>query len=134
MNFLKNKTVLRELLKQGDMMNTVNGGVRETRLSFEKSGKDMVIELSNPSINPEAFNFTIHGNELLINVMQYKEQESNEHPSMYPLFFKVIRIPYFVDINRIEAYYEKGVFKVFMPYNNNLPENPFTIHIQNLDN
>lgn len=134
MNFLKNKKVLRELLKQGDLMNTVNGGVRETHFSFEKSGKDMVVELSNPSINPEAFNFTIHGNELLINVMQYQKQHSNEQPLMYPLFFKVIRIPYFVDINRIKAYYEKGVFKVFLPYNNNLPENPFRIHIQNLDN
>lgn len=134
MNFLKNRKVLRELLKQGDLMNSVNGGVRETHFKFEKSGKDLVVELSNPSISPEAFNFTVHGNELLINVMQSQEQENDQQPIMYPLFFRVIKIPYFVDINRIEAYYEKGVFKVFMPYNNNLPENPFRIHIQNLDN
>ena len=134
MNFLKDKKVLRDLLKQGDLMNTVNGGVRETHFKIEKSGKDLVVELSNPSISPEAFNFTINGNELLINVMQHQSEERDKDPLIYPLFLRVIKIPYFVDINRIEAYYEKGIFKVFMPYNNNLPENPFNLHIQNLDN
>ena len=134
MNFLNNKKVLRDLLHQGDLMNTVNGGVRETHFKIEKSGKDLVVELSNPSVKPDAFNFTVHGNELMINVMQSNEADQHGQSVMYPLFFKVVKIPYFVDINRIEAYYEKGVFKVFMPYNNNLPENPFRIHIRNLDN
>jgi len=134
MNFLENKKILRDLLRQGDLMNTVNGGVRETHFKIEKSGKDLVVELANPSIKPESFNFTIHGNELMINVMQTGEDGEQEQSVMYPLFFKVVKIPYFVDINRIEAYYEKGVFKVLMPYNNNLPQNPFRIHIQNLDN
>ena len=134
MNFLKKKNLLRELLLQGDLMNTVNGGVRETYFKIEKSGKDLVVELSNPSVNPEAFNFTINGNELLINVMQYEGLEDREQPVMYPLFMKVIKIPYFVDINKINASYEDGIFKVLMPYNNNLPENPFRLHIRNLDN
>jgi HSP20 family protein len=134
MNFLKNKKVLRELLKQGDLMNTVNGGVRKTHFKIEKSGRDLLVELSNPSISPEAFNFTVNGNELLINVMQYDVQEGHEQPYIFPLFLKVIKIPYFVEINKIEAYYENGVFKILMPYNNNLPEKPFKINIQKRDN
>jgi len=134
MNFLKNKKVLKELLKQGDLMNTVNGGVRETHFKIEKAGRDLLIELSNPSVSPEAFNFTINGNELLINVMQSDMHNESEYPYMYPLFLKIIKIPYFVEINRIEASYENGVFKILMPYNNNLPEKPFKINIQNLDN
>ena len=115
-------------------MNTVNGGVRETHFKIDQAGKDLVVELSNPSINPESFNFTIQGNELLINVMHFDNQSGDQNFIMYPLFFKIIRIPYFVDINRIEAYYEKGMFKVLMPFNNNLPRNPFKIDIKNLDN
>ena len=134
MNFLKKKYLLRELLQQGDLMNTVNGGVRETYFKIEKSGKDLVVELSNSSVSPEAFSFTISGNELLINVMQYEGLEDREQPIMYPLFMKVIKIPYFVDINKINATFEEGIFKVLMPYNNNLPENPFRLHIRNLDN
>lgn len=134
MNILDNKTFLRDLLGQSDLMNTVNGGVRKTEFSVKKVGNDILIEVSNPSIAPESFNFTINKNELLINVMRFNKSFSNGQPIMYPLFFKVIQIPYYVDINRIEATFENGVFKVLLPYNNNLPDNPFRVHIKNIDN
>ncbi len=134
MNFLKNQRLLDELLNQGDLMNTVNGGVRETHFKIDQVGKDLLVELSNPSIHPESFNFTIQGNELLINVMHFGNKQKGLDYIMYPLFFKIIRIPYFVDINKIEASYERGIFKVLMPFNNNLPQNPFKIDIKNLDN
>jgi HSP20 family protein len=134
MNFLKNQRLLKELLNQGDLMNTVNGGVRETHFKIDQVGKDLLVELSNPSIHPESFNFTIQGNELLINVMHFGNKQIGLDYIMYPLFFKIIRIPYFVDINKIEASYERGIFKVLMPFNNNLPQNPFKIDIKNLDN
>ena len=60
MDFLKHKTLLKELLKQADIMNTVNGGVRKTEYSAKMLGDDIIIEVSNPSIPPEAFNFTIN--------------------------------------------------------------------------
>jgi HSP20 family protein len=134
MNILDNKTFLRNLLKQVDLMNTVNGGVRQTDFSIKKVGNDILIEVSNPSISPEAFNFTINKNELTINVMRFDNSFSNGQPMMYPLFFKVIQIPYYVDINKIEATFKNGVFKVLLPYNNNLPDNPFRVHIKNIDN
>ncbi|MCK5280247.1 MAG: hypothetical protein KAK04_16950 [Cyclobacteriaceae bacterium] len=134
MNILDNKTFLRDLLGQSDLMSTVNGGVRKTEFSVKKVGNDILIEVSNPSIAPESFNFTINKNELLINVMRFNKSFSNGQPIMYPLFFKVIQIPYYVDINRIEATFENGVFKVLLPYNNNLPDNPFRVHIKNIDN
>lgn len=134
MNFLEDKKLLRELLKQGDLMNTVNGGVRETKFKIESDGKDLIVQLSNPSISPEAFNFTIQGNELYINVMHIEKHLNSQNNTMYPLFFKVIRIPYFVEINKIEASYEQGKFKVLMPYNNSLPDKPYRINIRNLDN
>ncbi len=134
MNILDNKTFLRDLLGQSDLMNTVNGGVRKTEFSVKKVGNDILIQVSNPSIAPESFNFTINKNELLINVMRFNKSFSNGQPIMYPLFFKVIQIPYYVDINRIEATFENGVFKVLLPYNNNLPDNPFRVHIKNIDN
>jgi HSP20 family protein len=134
MNFLKNKKLLHELLRQGDLMNTVNGGVRETSFKIKQVGKDLMVELSNPSVQPEAFNFTIHRNDLLINVMKFNEADRDEQPMIFPLFFKAVKIPYFVDISRIEASYENGVFKVLMPYNEDLPQKPYRINIQNLDN
>lgn len=133
MDFLKDKKFLRELLKQADIMNTVNGGVRQTSYGVKKDGKDIVITVSNPSISPEAFNFTINKNELLINVMHFENSFLNGQPVMYPLFFKAIIIPYYVDINRIQATYANGVFELLLPYNDNLPEAPFNVQVKNRD-
>lgn len=134
MNFLDNRTFLRDLLKQSNLMNTVNGGVRKTEFGINKVGNDILIEVSNPSISPEAFNFTIDKNELLINVMKFEKVFSSGQPVMFPLFFKVFQIPYYVDINKIEASFERGIFKVLLPYNNNLPNNPFSVQVKNIDN
>jgi HSP20 family protein len=133
MNFLENRQILKELLQQGDVMNTVNGGVRETHFRMEKSGKDLIVELANPSIRPESFNISVHGNDLMINVLHAAGGRNTEEGRVYPIFARIIKIPYFVDINGIKAYYEDGLFKVLLPYNPALPENPFRIRIENLD-
>lgn len=134
MEFLSNKALLRELLKQADVMNTVNGGVRQTEYSVMKVGSDILITVANASISPEAFNFTINKNELLINVMHFEHSHNNHQPVMYPLFFKAVAIPYYVDISRIQATYEDGVFKILLPYNDNLPKAPFSVQVKNRDN
>ena len=134
MDFLKHKTLLKELLKQADIMNTVNGGVRQTEYSAKMIGDDILIKVSNPSIPTEAFNFTINKNELFINVMHFEKSNSDGQPVMYPLFFKIIVIPYYVDINKIEATFEDGIFKILLPFNNNLPKSPFSVRVKNRDN
>lgn len=134
MEFLNNREFLRELLKQADIMNTVHGGVRQTEYSVMKIGRDILITVSNASISPEAFNFTINKNELLINVMHFENSFASEQPVMFPLFYKAVAIPYYVDINRIQATYEDGVFKILLPYNDNLPKTPFNVQVKNRDN
>lgn len=135
MNFLNNRSILRELLRQGDLMNTIYGGVSETSFKVEKVGEDLVVKVSNPSVSPNAFNFIVKGDELLINIMA-KEKSSVEgkEPMMYPMFFKAIKIPYYIDLSGIEATYQDGEFKVFLPYNNKIPNRPFKINVRNRDN
>lgn len=134
MNFLNNRTFLRDLLKQADIINTVNGGVRQTDYGVQKLGNDILIKVSNPSVKPESFNFTINKDELLINVMYSEKSKADHQVLIYPLFFKAVKIPYYVDISRIEATYEEGVFKILLPYNNNLPNKPFIVKVKNRDN
>ena len=134
MNFLNNRTFLRDLLKQADVMNTVSGGVRKTEYGVQKVGNDILIKVSNPSVSPEAFNFTVNKDELLINVLHVEKSFISNQQLMYPLFYKVVVIPYYVDINRIEATYEEGIFKILLPFNNNLPKAPFSVKVKNRDN
>jgi len=133
MNFLNNRTLLRELLQQGDVMNTVNGGIRETTFQTKSLANGIIVEVSNPSLSPESFNFTINKDELLVNVMHMTKAPNSEHAFMFPAFFKAIKIPYNVDFKRIEAIYEHGVFRVFMPFNTTLPGDPFRVQVRNLD-
>jgi len=123
MNFLNNRTLLRELLQQGDVMNTVNGGIRETTFQTKSLANGIIVEVSNPSLSPESF----------VNVMHMTKAPNSEHAFMFPAFFKAIKIPYNVDFKRIEAIYEHGVFRVFMPFNTTLPGDPFRVQVRNLD-
>lgn len=134
MNLLDNRIFLRDILNEGDLVNTVNGGVRQTEFRIKKIGNDILIEVSNPSISPGSFNFTINKNELHINVRRTEGAYSNGEPVMFPLFFKAFPIPYYVDIKNIEAVFENGIFNVLLPYNNNLPKNPFKVQVRNIDN
>lgn len=133
MNFLNHKTILKDLLRQGDVMNTVNGGFRQTDFKIKNFENSMIIEVSNPSVSPEDFSFTINKNELLINVVHFERFENEDQARIYPVFFKTVDIPFYVDITKVEAIYESGIFKIILPYNNNLPKTPFSVRVKNRD-
>lgn len=134
MNFLKNRSLLREILKQGDLMHTINGGVRETYFEIQHDGDDILIKVSNPSISPEAFNFTIHNNNLIIHVVYTSQPEADQKPLLHPLFSRVVQIPYFVDASKIEATFENDVFRIHLPYNRQINKEPQTLNVKFLDN
>jgi len=132
MNLLKDKSKLRNLIKHGDLMNTVHGGVRATHFSMEQDGDDLVVKVSNPSIDPKSFNFTIYNNQIIINALHIDQSEA-DNPIAFPVFTKVIDIPFYVDITRIEGVYEEGAFKIYLPYNRDLQRQPYPIKLRYLD-
>lgn len=132
MNYLQNKEILRDLLKQGDVMNTVNGGVRQTDLRVINSGDDVEIFVSNPSVRPECFDFTVFNNKLVINVLLKNEDVESGQSYSYPIFTKVIDIPFFTDLSRLDAAYENGRFRIHLPSNPSIPRRPVSLRIRNL--
>ncbi|NJN27029.1 MAG: hypothetical protein HC819_14160 [Cyclobacteriaceae bacterium] len=121
---------MRQLLLQGDVMNTLSGGISETAFYTKNMGDDVVIEVSNKSVSPEAFNFTLQKDELHIHILH---QTGGESPMVFPLFFKSVKIPYSVDINNIEASYTDDVFRILLPYNHDLPTDPMRLQVKNRD-
>jgi len=117
MNFIENRTLLRELLKQGDAMNTVNGGVRDTSYKLKNHASGIIIEVSNASLASESFNFTVDKDQLLIQVMYMNRVPNSDQILMFPTFFRIVKIPYNVEVERIEAIFENGMFRIFMPFN-----------------
>ena len=133
MDLMQNKKAFREFVKQVEVANTVNGGIAQTAFNIHNVGNDILVEVSNASVSPDAFTFTINGDQLIINVMHHEKGAEGKVLQSYPLFLRIVKIPYFVDINKIEASYEQGIFKILLPYNKNLPNQPFRINIKNLD-
>jgi HSP20 family protein len=132
MNFLKDRALLRELLMQGDLMNSVNGGVRQTDFQVETDGDDILINVSNPSVPPESFSFTVFNDKLLINVLCTKVDEQSGKTYAFPMFTKVVDIPFYIDIPRIDGTYGDGVFRIHLPSNPNIPRKPMNLRIRNL--
>ena len=134
MNLLKDKKLLRTLIKQGDLMNTVYGGVRQTDFRIEQVGDDLMIRVSNPSIKPEAFHFTIQNNRLYINGLHKSGQNGEDGESLvFPVFSQMVTIPFFVDITKIEGIYEHGEFRIYLPYNKDLPKGPTPVNVRFTD-
>ena len=132
MNLLKDRALLRELLMQGDLMNSVHGGVRQTDFEVEVVGDDIMINVSNPSVSPESFSFTIFNDKLVINVLLKTKDHKKGKVYAFPMFAKVVDIPYYVDMSAIEATYEDHIFRIRLPSNPNIPRRPVNLKIRNL--
>jgi hypothetical protein len=68
MNLLKNRKILRNLLKHGDVMNTLNGGHVKTEVSVKQHQKEFIINIKAPGISMDAFDLMVDFHRLNINV------------------------------------------------------------------
>lgn len=117
MNLLKNKKLLQSLLKQGDLLNTINGGVSMTRVLKEQHDDNFTIVLSAPSIPAEAYNVILNNNQLMI-FSVLPDSTIGEDNQMFnvPLFYKSFDLPSYIDTENIEALHDGDELKVVLPF------------------
>lgn len=121
MNLLENKDLLHRLLQQGDMLNTLNGGVVHTSLQQRSLADRIEIIAKAPGLHPEQFQLVLSGNKLIIYslIIPYSQQEEEESEGAVfgvPMFYREIALPPVVDYSRISAEYEQGQLKINAPY------------------
>ncbi len=115
MNLLKNKPFLRNLLLQGDTLNTVNGGTSMSAVNTYNTDDAYIITLSAPSVSPDSFNVYLEYNSLIIYSMLSNDMVQNEH-IVVPMFSKRFTLPVNADLEKIEALHEGGKLKVVVPF------------------
>ena len=115
MNLLKNKPLLRNLLLQGDTLNTMNGGTSMSAVSTYKTDDAYVITLSAPSVSPDSFNVYLEYNSLVIYSVLGSDMTQDESV-VIPMFSKRFTLPVNADLERIEALHEEGQLKVVVPF------------------
>jgi len=133
MNLLNDKTTLRSILRHWDLANTVNGGTSYTHFNIDNSKNSSIVRVKNHSVAPEAFKFVVKDNQLIIDILHFEKQPNNSELYWYPIFYKNIVLPYFVDISRIEAFYQNGEFKILLPYHKNYLNKPYELKIKNIN-
>lgn len=119
-NLLENRVLLRDMLKQIDLFNTINGGTASTNVDVTGNADSIVIRVSAPTFPVDSFNVLLDYTKLTVSI--FAKEELNEvdqdwdMPALAPVFMKTFDLPAFVDLDRIEAIHENSELKVILPF------------------
>ena len=119
MNLLANKEMLRNLLYSGDLLHTINGGIAMTYVDVRQTPQEVLIKVSAPSVEAEAFNVVVEQNKLLVYALLHRhvhdENEALAGTFAMPMFSQTFDIPANADIDNIEALHEDNQLQILMP-------------------
>lgn len=102
-------------LVQGlDLGNTILGGMTEAYFKHTESDSEYKIEVKTPGLSAENYSIDIKNNVLFIySLMSYGESSYEKTPYLMRHF----TLPYYIDLEGVEADFEDGTLKVTLPYN-----------------
>lgn len=133
MNILKDKKALRNFIQQGDVLNTLSGGVSHTNVDIKQEDKQIVIHVSAPGMPADSFNIFLNYNQLVIYSAlknNNQDQDTEAMAKAIPLFSRTFEIPVFVNVHNIEAVYEDGRLKVILPFKEDIENYKRNINIK----
>lgn len=114
MNLLQNKKVLLSLLKQGDVLNDINGGHAQTDVRIVKGDDAFTIAIKTPSVRPEHYSIFLDHQSL--SVSTHAHHPFQDEARFVTMFDKTFKIPSYVDSDRIKAYFQDKTLKVTLPF------------------
>ena len=104
-----------DLITSIDVLNTVNGGVSEPQMNMNHFEEYREIRLKVPGIKQEDVHVEVHNNNL--SIYYFINMVSNEKLIQLPRFVYNRSVPYFIDINKINARLENDELIVKLPFN-----------------
>jgi HSP20 family molecular chaperone IbpA len=104
-----------DLMTSVDVLNTIQGGVSEPFVSFREQANGREIRVRVPGIIKEAMQAEINNDELYV---YYLIPVSSSGKLIHlPQVVYRQKIPYFIEINGINATYEENELVVRLPFN-----------------
>lgn len=104
-----------DLITSIDVLNTVNGGVIEPQMNMSHFEDFREIRLKVPGIKQEDVHVEVHNNNL--SIYYFINMVSSEKLIQLPRFVYNRSVPYFIDINKINARIENDELIVKLPFN-----------------
>lgn len=109
-----NKNYL-DLVTSIDVLNTVNGGLSEPQMNLNHFQDYREIRIKVPGIKQEEIHVEVHNNNL--SIYYYINLVSTDKLIQLPRFVYNKNVPYFIDINKINAKMENDEIIVQLPFN-----------------
>ncbi|MBK6263629.1 Hsp20/alpha crystallin family protein [Marivirga sp. S37H4] len=131
MNLLNNKLLLRNLLFQGDQLNTLSGGVTQVTMDVKNQENGSLINIHAPGISAESLKVIYEKNALHI-YATLNYQNNDKAPALIPIFYRKLDLPTFADNNAIEAQYHENKLEVFVPIGSSNTGNKKEIEIKQI--
>lgn len=117
MNLLNNKRLLRGLLQQGDLLNTINGGVSMTNLVKEQRENEFNLIISAPSLPASSYNVVLNGRQLIIfSILPNSGERVEDQLVNIPMFYRSFDLPSYIDVENIEAIHDDKELMVVLPF------------------
>jgi HSP20 family protein len=126
----ENNNILKEIINQIDMFNTLNGGVSMTTVGIKQTEDNYMINVKTPGISPEAYHVEVVNNQLVLYALMDVNPKQGESQAKVPSFVRTFLLPYYVDTDNIEATYEDNELKVVLPFTRKMSSTPKIINIK----
>lgn len=130
MNLLKNKDLLRNLIYQGDQLNTLAGGVAQIDFNIENLEDGFSIVVNAPSIEAEQLKVISDQNSLQI-FATVKRPVANSGV-MIPLFYRKVELPIFANTDEVDAVHHNDRLEIFVPIGKNSENNKKEVNIKQI--
>jgi HSP20 family protein len=118
MNFIDFKNILKDYSHQIDLFNTLNGGVSMATVNISETEHNIIFDVAAPTVDPDAVNIYVSNNKLVV-FIELRQPDAAESSATggfkVPLFTRTYDIPFYVDHEKIEAAYDEGKIRVFLP-------------------
>ncbi|WKK75414.2 Hsp20/alpha crystallin family protein [Marivirga salinae] len=130
MNLLKNKDLLRNLLYQGDQLNTLAGGVAQVDFKIENQKDGFLIVVNAPGIEAEQLKVISEQNSLQI--FATINHPAENQGVMIPLFYRKVQLPVFADTDDVDAVHHDNKLEIFVPIGKNSANNKKEVNIKQI--
>jgi len=130
MNLLKNKKALLGLLKHGDVLDTLNGGHIQPRVSVKQHNEEFIINLEAPGVGMDSFDLIVDHHRLHVSI--HLPHTYADAAVYHPIFTRSFNLPGYVNLDEIVAQYQPGKLQVILPFKEMNREQRRRINIQHL--
>ncbi len=129
MNLLKDKVLLRNLLFQGDQLNTLSGGVAQITMDVNKRDDGFLIKVHAPGVSADHLKVISEQQSMQIYATLDMKTADNI-PAIMPIFYRKLDLPLFVNTDAVEAVHHENDLEIFIPMGANNSGNKRQIEIK----